>query len=215
MRFRGRRSLTLPPSFDRETQMQDATVFAWSPQSPPRAESRASLRELNRRFLDLAAVRPLDVRSGLIATLSQDQRAAAADCPYALFDLRFHDEGHWRERMRTAPPWQVADSPPADGAIVEFVHLALFYAWHVASTAPLAALMLLGMRESTALAYAGLTVDCLPGLALAHAPHLAPRWQHCDAYWNGLLRAACLPAAADLRRVQLCGLRLAAAARLL
>ena len=44
-----------------------------------------------------------------VAPLSAAQRAAAAGCPYALFDLRFQDDAHWRARLQNADDWRVAD----------------------------------------------------------------------------------------------------------
>src|SRR5271165_4582387 len=119
-----------------------------------------SMRDLNHRFLDLAGARAAAGRGGAtaglgrqVAPLSRSQRAAAANCPYALFDLRFEDDAHWKGRLSHADTWQVADEPGVDEDIVGFVRLALFYAWHVASSTGLAAHLLLGMRSDTASAF--------------------------------------------------------------
>jgi hypothetical protein len=176
---------------------------------------RDSLRELNRRYLGLAALAGGNPPLARAAGLSPDQLAAAADCPYALFDLRFGDAGHWLARLQGAPQWYVADSPQVGGEAVEFVRLALFFVWHVATSAPLHAQLLLGMPRSVAAAFALLTVDRLPGIAIAEAGNLAPRWQSCNAYWNALIDAAANPSALALRRAQLRGIQFAAAVRLL
>jgi hypothetical protein len=97
---------------------------------------------------------------------------------------------------------------------VEFARLALFFAWHVASTAKLAAQLLFGMHEDTAAAFREATIDCLPSLAETEAVHLTARWNDCPAYWSALTGAASRQNAAGLRRIQLYGLQLAAAARL-
>ena len=122
--------------------MQDA--FLWARQASFPAQTLASLRELNHRFLDLAAAHsesPGDLKmpketAAPIASLSAEARAAAADCPYALFDLRFHDDAHWRARLGES--WRIADEAAVADDVTAFTRLALFYAWHLASTPKLA-----------------------------------------------------------------------------
>ena len=58
------------------------------------------------------------------------------------------------------------------------------------------------------------TARLMPALALNEVVNLAPRWSHCNAYWTALIGAAARPDPAALRRVQLSGLQLAAAAQL-
>jgi hypothetical protein len=101
-----------------------------------------------------------------------------------------------------------------DAETLEFARLALFFAWHVASTSKLAAQLLLGMRDVTAAAFRSATIDCLPDLAVTEAAHLTARWNDCAPYWSALTRAAAGPDCAELRRIQLYGLQLAAAVRL-
>jgi hypothetical protein len=185
----------------------------WVQESHLSFEHLTSMRGLNRRFLDLAGKGILSPGFGAqVAPLSSSQRAAAADCPYALFDLRFQDDAHWRGRL--AGGVKVADEPHLDEDTVDFVRLALFYTWHVASSAGLAAHLLLGMHANTADAFRRISVDELPALAVAEAPNLTPRWSHCNAYWSALINAAARPDPGVLRRVQLSGLQLAAAAQL-
>jgi hypothetical protein len=173
------------------------------------------VRGLNRRFLDLAGKGLLAPAFGIqVAPLSQAQRAAAADCPYALFDLRFSDDNYWRGRLQMAGARQIADEPHADPDTVDFVRLALFYTWHVASSAGLTAHLLLGMHGHTAEAFRRVAVDALPDMALAEAANLTARWSACNAYWTALIGAAARPDPAALRRVQLSGLQLAAATQL-
>ncbi len=172
----------------------------------------ASLGELNRRFLDLSCDRT--ALGGRLARLSAAQRAAVADCPYALFDLRFNDEAHWHRRLAERGLWQVADTPPLDAEHVEFVRLALFYAWYVASAARASAPLVLGMPDRTAAAFARSTVSRLTDLVLTESGLLSARWSHCDGYWRALATAASRPDPAQLKRVQLYGIQLAAAAQL-
>jgi hypothetical protein len=89
--------------------MRDAELDNWKRDSQIPAELHLSLRALNYRFLELITALPPGwdpPRQGVdgaiftqIAELSSAQRAAAANCPYALFDLHFHDEAHWRARL--------------------------------------------------------------------------------------------------------------------
>ncbi len=194
--------------------MDDAIQGGWAGGNRPRSDILISLRELNRRFLGLAASAGRDSPLSRIAALSPDQQAAAANCPYALFDVRFGDAQHWSQRLRAAGAWVVADAPAVDAATLEFVRLALFYVWHITNTAPLRAQLLLGMPPEVTAAFAAQTVDRLPGVAVVEAANLTARWHSCDAYWNALIAAAAGPESAALRRAQLRGVQFAAAARL-
>ncbi len=205
--------------------MQDAFVGSWARQPHLSLEMLGSLHDLNHRFLDLIGARAGDWRppgalhlpgevSGRVAPLSAAQRSAAANCPYALFDLRFHDTAHWRARLGRAGHWRIADATMVDDDMASFVRLALFYAWHIASTGKLAAELLLGMNAHTAAAFRGATLDGLQALAESETANLTARWCTSGAYWSALMGAASGADAARLRRVQLFGLQLAAAARL-
>jgi hypothetical protein len=204
--------------------MHDAHVVSWVRESYLSAEILESMRELNHRFLDIVALRPRDwstsgpdssaAVSAQVAHLSTAQKAAAASCPYALFDLRFDDDCYWQNRLRAPGHWGVADASPVDARTLDFVRLALFFAWHAASTTKLAGQLLLGMNELTAAAFRGATIDRLPSLAATEATNLTARWNTCAAYWQALTAAATRPNSAQLRRIQLYGLQLTAAARL-
>ena len=195
--------------------MQDAFIGSWTQQSHVAAGHLNSLRGLNRRFLDLAGKGILTAEFGLqVAPLSQAQRAAAADCPYALFDLRFNDDGYWRERLESTGAWRIADEARSCEDTVDFVRLALFYSWYLASSAALTAHLLLGMSAETVESFRRLGVDALPGLAYTEISNLTARWSGCAAFWTALIRAAARSDPAALRRVQLRGFQLAAAAQL-
>jgi hypothetical protein len=212
--------------------MQDAFIGGWSRQPSFSVEVLAPLHDLNQRFLDLVGAGAGGFRPcgglGLPAGASEGlkpmtalQRAAAAHCPYALFDLRFHDEAHWHERLQGAARLRVADDggdgPEDDGAeddTANFVRLALFYAWHVANTSRHAAQLLLGMSERTAGAFRVTTLNCLPALVASETSNLSARFLNCGAYWSALVNAAVRRDERHLRRIQLFGLQLAAAALL-
>jgi hypothetical protein len=195
--------------------VHDAFTGTWTQQAHVAPEHLNSMRGLNRRFLDLAGGGLLS--PGLqaqVAPLSATQRAAAANCPYALFDLRFDDEAYWSARLETPATLLVADEERMCEDTIDFVRLALFYAWHLASSAALTAHLLLGMRADTVEAFRRISVEALPGLARSETANLAARWSGCSAYWSGLIGAAARPDPAALRRVQLFGIQLAAAAQL-
>jgi hypothetical protein len=212
-------------AFIREAVMQDAFVSNWAGQPHFPIEMLDSLHDLNHRFLDLVGARSADWRSvagaglcaevsGQVAPLSAAQRAAAANCPYALFDLKFHDDEYWRARLQHFGHWRVADEATGTDETANFVRLALFYAWHVAATAKLSAQLVLGMNAHTAAAFRCATLNSLPALVVTEAANLSARWSTCTAYWLALVRAASHADAQRLRRVQLFGLQLEAAARL-
>jgi hypothetical protein len=208
--------------------VQEAINGNWVREPHLTTEQLSSVRSLNLRFLDLAAgaavpwdaCRPAGGNSmpaaGLaqqLAPLSRTQRVAVASCPYALFDLRFENETYWQSRLGQYSPYRVADDA-LDADVVDFTRLALFYAWHVSSTAGLAAQILLGMSPATVNSFRSLGVNSLPALAASEAVNLCARWRHCAPYWNTLIGAAERADPPALRRVQLYGLQLAAAARL-
>src|SRR5258708_30562596 len=92
--------------------MLDAFIGNWTQQSHVSPTQLTSISGLNSRFLDLAGGGLLAPGLALkLAGLLPLQRAAAANCPYALFDLRFGDELYWRERPRAAGNWRVAAEP--------------------------------------------------------------------------------------------------------
>ena len=208
--------------------MEDRISGGWARGPHLSPEQLHSVRGLNDRFLELAGgaapewqteraplVAPLlgGVVAEMLASLSPLQRAAVAGCPYALFDLRFEDEVYWKTRLTQALHYRVADEP-VDHVVIDFVRLALFYAWHVAHTSSLAAQFLLGMSPATVEALRDVSFNSLPALADSEASNLSARWRHSPAYWSALIGAAARSDAPALRRIQLHGLQLAAAARL-
>jgi hypothetical protein len=204
--------------------VQDAFIGNWARETYLSTEHLNSMRDLNHRFLDLAGARAGDWAAAgtgggaglglLVAPLTRSQRAAAANCPYALFDLRFEDDAHWQERLSNAATWRVADDQKLDDDTIDFVRLALFYTWHVAAGGGLASHLLMGMRSDTATAFRRITIDRLPSLAVTEAVNLTARWSGCSAYWSALIGAAARADSTALRRIQLSGLQLAAATRL-
>jgi len=205
--------------------MRDAPVGIWTEDSRASVEMRHSLRELNFRFLTLVGnmaddwntVRhiglPAELSSRLVS-LSLLQRRAIANCPYALFDLRYGNDDHWLRGVEDGENTGVSDDEPAGPETLEFVRLALFYSWHIAMTAGVAARLLLGMSEVTTRAFRDMTIDHVATIAAHAAGHLTARWCNYPAYWLALTRAATVSNSSGLRRIQLSGLQLAAAVQL-
>jgi len=204
--------------------MHEASIGGWSGQRSFSTEVLAPLHDLNEKFLDLLGSHPRGWRTsgGLGSTagvssrlepLTAPQRAAAAHCPYALFDLRFHDDAHWSARLQGTAQWRVADEGTEED-IANFVRLALFYAWHVATTTRHAARLLLGMSDLTAGAFRATTLNCLATLVATEAANLSVRFLDSGEYWSALVNAAVRRDEQKLRQVQLFGLQLAAAAQL-
>jgi hypothetical protein len=193
---------------------------SWARESHLSIEHLNSIRDLNHRFLDLTVHLANGWPEGRgggtnslgnqVAPLSAAQRAAVANCPSALFDLRFAEDAYWQNRLQGAGS-SVADEPCLNETSLDFVRLALFYAWHVASGTALAGRLLLGMHSATAAGFRRITVDVLPSLAAAEAMNLTARWGDCHTFWGALLGAAARADRTALRRVQLRGLQLAAA----
>jgi len=190
-----------------------------------------SLRSLNRRFLDLGCM--ATSLGGRLARLSAAQKDSVACCPYALFDVRLHDVAHWQGRLCVTGAAGVADSSvrtaldrepsvsadSSDHAAHEFLRLALFFAWHVASassagTSRLAPLLVLGMHARTTAAFARAPVSAIAELAQSEAGCLTARWRDCDSYWSALAAAAEARDEPRLQRVRLYGIQLAAATQL-
>jgi hypothetical protein len=190
------------------------------PASRP-VRAATSLVELNRRFLELMCVRlnmaKLDGCLGLpaefgprIGRLSANERAAVADCPFALFDVRFRDEMHWHVRLQS-PAWQISDAPPGDWIANDFVRIAVFFAWHLSIMDPLSARLVLGLRRTTVEEFQTVTLDRLSAIAVAEQRYLSVRWQERPRFWLALTEAAAGTRGSRLRRVQLHGLQFAAA----
>ena len=189
--------------------MRQAMVSQWAPEPLLTADMARSLRELNLGFLELDGI-----ATARLASLSPAQRAIVANCPYALFDLRFHDHDHWRRHLRAVGGCCVAETPAADLRVVGFVRLALFYAWHLATAARHDASLIFGIPPRTADVFTEAGPARLMTIAAVEAVNLTTRWSHCDAYWRALADAVERADRANLRRIQLSGLQLEAAAQL-
>jgi hypothetical protein len=147
------------------------------------------IAELNYDFLRVLRVGPIEERTAdrllglrrnvlerLLALADEHLRRLAA-CPYALFDLRLGDVQFWRAvRGRHVPTtYATADMPDfLRQNASQFVAVALMYAWHLARTQPIAAMLTMGMTQETANTFALKSIvtfravtNLAPGLLIA------------------------------------------------
>src|SRR3984957_4483722 len=121
-----------------ENRMQDATSNSTHCHFPLSQQVLSSLGHLNLRFLSWLSARakqpgnPRDLPlpwelQQRFAELTHDQCVALAQSPYALFDLKFHDEMHWTACLQCSAQAKIADGPSVDSHTRDFVQLALFY----------------------------------------------------------------------------------------
>lgn len=199
--------------------MQEA-VGVWAEGPCLLGESQRALRDLNLRFLDLLPQGWWRGHLGLtpalisaIEALPRERRAVLADCPYALFDLRFADDAHWRTRLSAPWHWQVADQTDQPEKR-EFAGLSLFYAWHVAARGLEQGQLQLGMGRETVAAFRGVKLNEIALIADLEAEQLRARWHQYPGFWAALLSGATSADPRVLKRTQLYGLQLTAAARL-
>ena len=201
--------------------MPESAVGAWTEGTNLLGETFGALFDLNQRFLDLLlhgegwrdrfGLAPATVAA--IETMSQARRAALAACPYALFDVRFTDNAYWRARLSGPAQWRVADQVEQHETR-DFTRLCLFYAWHVATRGVEQSQLQLGMGCETVRAFRRVTLNELALLADHETEHLRARWHQNPNFWNALTTAAAGADPHALKRTQLYGLQLTAAARL-
>ena len=195
--------------------MQDAHL--WTRQAGFAAQTLASLRELNHRFLDLAAAHsesPGDLK------MQQDTAAPIAACRKRHAPRRravpmrssicasttMRTGAHVSAKAgasRTRRPLRTMSRPSR--------------VWRCSTrgTSPRlrssGAQLWLGMPDSTAAAFRAASLERLPALAASEGVNLSARWSTSTFYWKALASAAARGDLRRLRRVQLFGLQLGAA----
>jgi len=139
-----------------------------------------------------------------IADLAPPARAALAALPYTLYSLGFEDEKLWRslaEPAALAASLSVTEryAQPRDASLqAALCEVALLYAWHVATSSPLAARLIYAMPETIAQRLTAAPPWYIRRLAVHHASLLMPRWPTNPGFWPDLIRFA---AAADGQRL--------------
>lgn len=168
----------------------------------------ARIHELNLDYVELLAAEhntaiadgqlqhlPCKLHAAL-AELSSAARATLAALPYTLYSLGFEDEKLWRS---LAEPAALATSlsmseryaqPYSTSLQASLCEVALLYAWHVATSSPLAARLIYAMPESVAQQLTAAPPWYVRRLAVHHASLLMPRWPTNPGFWPDLVRFA-------------------------
>jgi hypothetical protein len=131
-----------------------------------------------------------------IVELSSAARGSLAALPYTLYSLGFEDEKLWRS---LAEPAALATSlsmseryaqPHSASLQASLCEVALMFAWHVATSSPLAARLIYAMPESVAQRLTAAPPWYVRRLGVHHASLLMPRWPTNPGFWPDLVRFA-------------------------
>jgi hypothetical protein len=183
-------------------------------------ECLATLREANAAFLTLLARRvdePVTPAYGLpIATLVRlgglpaRQLLALADCPYALFDLRFSDARFWASLVGS----RAASANSVDTPERRFVRTAVFLGWHLARAADDVAMLVLGMTPEVSRLWHGLDLTAIDDTVNGAGPCLVARFGDHPTFWDKLVDSVALNIRQPTVSARLLGLQLLAGRRL-
>ena len=181
------------------------------------AGTRRDLADLNLQFLELSLAPELGsdprfawsdpVRSGLVRT-DRSTRDRMAACPFSLFEILLPAVGTTPGSARSRVEDGAAGASlgePWNGRCLAFVQFALFVAWRLAETVPLATRLALGLSPAAELR---LNEACPSELAqLAACPGaVRPRWPTHGRFWPMLIAAARADSASSLRQAHCFGL---------
>jgi len=186
---------------------------------------RVSLRELNARFLACLRLMPeqelgylgfAPTVARLLQACETESTLVMADCPYALFDAGFRQHEYWQAICSSpgTPPREAAStaSGPAE-YLTEYdtlTEMALFFAWHLATTNALATRLVLGMSSATAELIRSSTLPAIAGATRARRRLLRPRWPQRTLFWRRLLAITAQSSHEEATTAQLMGIQLMA-----
>ncbi|MBA3564184.1 MAG: hypothetical protein H0W33_09300 [Gammaproteobacteria bacterium] len=131
----------------------------------------------------------------LVERIARLPRPALEDlcgCPFPLFGLRFDDLDFWHAVREARPSYKYAVRPAEVRANSEptqqaFALLALFYAWHLTSTNPIAARLCFGLPPAAARIFRSLPVSELLSVA-THSPGLLhAQFDDNPSFWADLM----------------------------
>jgi hypothetical protein len=157
-----------------------------------------------------------------LAACSDDAIKTVSGCGFSLFNFSFHLADMWERMAKTGTQQSSVqryanDVNGADGAnnaievaYAGFAECALFFAWHLAQQQPMAARIMLGMREETASTLAPLQLWQIRHIAQRSYQMLAPRWPQNPYFWVDLLRYASTGNEEHFRFARLMGTQLIA-----
>lgn len=197
---------------------------SWQPAEVLDAALRISLRELNARFLACLQRMPEEALAelGFAANVARLLRAADAEsvvaiaaCPYALWDASFRAHEFWKSVCVPVAQAGAEVRPQREmpGYAQEYLSLsemALFFAWHVATTNALATRLVLGMSAATAELIRSSTLPVVASAVRVDRLLLRPRWPQRTLYWRRLLALTPQSTFEEMRLAQLVGIQLMA-----
>jgi hypothetical protein len=181
---------------------------------PPLLSAARQLVQLNCQFLELTTIarRFPDTIAIRLHAMSGEQRLAIAACHFSLFTLALNDANRWLPLLSG-----IAQTMPQDATLyrdatcAEFVSTALFFAWHLVQSDPLAAKVLLDIDAQVALALRRAPIASLRAVSNRALDWLAPRWLQHPYFWPALLRNSEDPTRYGLAATKLLGRQLLAA----
>jgi hypothetical protein len=188
------------------------------------AALRVSLRDLNVRFLscmrglpeaELGALGFTPNVMRLLRAIEQESMLVIAACPYALFDAAFWQHEYWRTLYSSAnatasPRLAAEEGPDYVREYNAFTELALFFAWHLATTNALASRLVLGMSAATAAIIRSATLPAMAGAVRGRNRLLRPRWPQRTFFWRRLLAITPQSSFEETSAAQLVGIQLMA-----
>lgn len=161
---------------------------------------RRDIADLNREYLEISLAREMQddprfawsdpVRRSLLGT-DPGTRERMAASPFSFFELRLPPP----EPRGVAEPGRVEDggfpvaAGAASGRCASFVHLALFLAWRLADSEPLATRIALGLPPAAELRLNEMSPSQLVQLA-AWPGLVRPRWPDHQRFWSMLAGAS-------------------------
>ena len=125
--------------------------------------------------------------------LNGSARKRAADMPFLLMDVHFHDADWWRAAQRSQPhrrPKSPQDVAFTGKVAAELMREAVMLAWNTVSLDRGAASILLGMTPAVSDIIAEFGPQDVERIATRYSQYLRPRWQDFPAFWVKLLTAA-------------------------
>ncbi|MGH8495456.1 MAG: hypothetical protein ACREVN_04920 [Gammaproteobacteria bacterium] len=111
-------------------------------------------------------------------------------CPFPLFGLRFDDLEFWNAVREARPSYKYAVRPSTvrvEPRQQAFTLLALFYAWHLTSTNPIAARLCFGLPPAAARIFRSLPVAELLRVAAQSPGLLHAQFDDNPSFWTDLM----------------------------
>jgi hypothetical protein len=169
------------------------------------AELIHRLRELNEDYLELLITAdrssnglPERIQNELRKSTS-DARQRIATAAFSLYSLGFEDQQFWRSALRPESR-SLSERYVCASAVAQssFIELALFHAWHIAVSQPIAARVVYGMPAPIIESVSHAPLWQLRRIAIEYPGLLMPRWPLNPCFWPEIVRYA---KAGDLRRL--------------